>query len=156
MPLSVAISALISDGKILLVKRIKGDYVGLLALPGGKVEKDEHLSEAAVREIREESGIDSEFKCHLGFVSELLVENDIIIKHLLLHICELSPKSTQITTGQEGKLEWYPLSEIESMKDRIIPSDFLMIEKIITRKEGNYYNCVLEKVGDEYFLRKFE
>jgi len=36
LPLAVAISALIKDNQILLIKRLKGDYVGLLGLPGGK------------------------------------------------------------------------------------------------------------------------
>ena len=39
LPLAVAISALIKDNQILLIKRLKGDYVGLLGLPGGKIEK---------------------------------------------------------------------------------------------------------------------
>ena len=39
LPLAVAISALIKDNKILLIKRLRGDYVGLLGLPGGKIEK---------------------------------------------------------------------------------------------------------------------
>jgi len=134
----------------------RGDYVGLWGLPGGKVEKNEHLSEAAIREILEESGIESDFKNYLGFVSEHLMENGDIIRHFLLHVCELIPKSISITNNQEGELSWFDLNEIERMKDKIIPSDFLMIEKIIKNKEKNYYNCILEKVGDSYTLRKWE
>jgi len=89
LPLSIAISALIKDNKILLIKRKKGDYVGLLGLPGGKIEKGEHVGEAAVREILEESGIACEFRNHLGFVSEHLVENGEVSNHFLLHVCEL-------------------------------------------------------------------
>ena len=156
LPLAVAISALIKDNKILLIKRIKGDYVGLLGLPGGKIEKNEHLSQAAVREIREESGIESEFKSHLGFVSELLMEKGEIVGHFLLHVCELHPKTTDITNDQEGKLEWFDLDNLRQMREKIIPSDFLMIEKIIKNKEKGYYDCVLEKSGDAYILIKFE
>lgn len=156
LPLSVVISALIHENKILLIKRKKGDYVGLLALPGGKVEKNEHLSQAAVREILEESGIQSEFKKHLGFVSELLIEENNVMEHFMLHICELEPKNTIISNDVEGKLEWFNLSELENMKDKIIPSDYHIIEKIVLKREKEYYNSVLEKVKDEYILRKFE
>jgi ADP-ribose pyrophosphatase YjhB (NUDIX family) len=156
LPLSVVISALIYEDKILLIKRKKGDFVGLLALPGGKVERDEHLSQAAVREILEESGIESEFKKHLGFVSELLIENNNIMEHFLLHICELEPKTIIISNDVEGKLEWFNLSELEKLKEKIIPSDYHIIEKIVMKKEKEYYNSVLEKVKDEYILRKFE
>ncbi|MCD6094481.1 NUDIX domain-containing protein [bacterium] len=43
-PLSVVISALIKNNQILLIKRVRGDYIGLWGLPGGKIEKEEHLS----------------------------------------------------------------------------------------------------------------
>ncbi len=169
LPLSIAISALIKDDKILLIKREKGDYVGLLGLPGGKIEKDEHISKAATREIYEESKIKSEFKKYLGIVSEHLIENGEITNHFLLHLCELEPKTTEVVNGREGELNWFSLDKIKSMKDKIIPSDFLMIEKMIVkgskynlpacrqgREPTNYYDCVLEKIGDNYVLNKFE
>lgn len=155
-PLPVAISAVIHQNKILLIKRIRGDYAGYWALPGGKIEKYEHLSQAATREIFEESGIDAQFNSHLALVSEHLVENGNVLTHLLLHICELTPKSTNITNTSEGLLNWFSLDKIEENKNIIIPSDVLMIEKIIKNKESNYYDCILEKIGDNYFLKKFE
>lgn len=155
-PLSVAISALIHQNKILLIKRVRGDYIGLWGLPGGKIEKDEHLSAAAIREIFEESGIESEFNNHLAIVSEHLMEKGNILKHLLLHVCELTPKFINIINNTEGILNWFDLDKIEEHKHIIIPSDVLMIEKIIKNRESTYYNCILEKVGDNYLLRKFE
>lgn len=156
LPLSIVIAALIKDNKLLLIKRVKGDYIGLLGLPGGKIEKGEHPSEAAVREINEESGIESDFKEHLGFVSEHLIEGGEVAQHFLLHICELLPKTSDILNDQEGKLEWFDLDKLLDMKDKIIPSDFLMIEKLIKNREKGYFNCVIEKIGDEHHLRKFE
>ena len=156
LPLAVAISALIKNNQILLIKRLRGDYVGLLGLPGGKIEKNEHLSEAAIREILEESGIESDFKDHLGFVSEHLIGNGHVLQHFLLHICELEPKTTDILNDSEGKLAWFNLDDLQNLKEKIIPSDFLIIEKIIKDREKRYYNCILEKNGDNYFLKKFE
>jgi len=155
-PLSVVISALIKNNQILLIKRIRGDYIGLWGLPGGKIEKEEHLSEAAKREILEESGIESCFKNYLGFVSEHLIENGKILQHFLLHICELEPKTTEILNDSEGKLDWFHLDYLPSFKEKIIPSDFLIIEKIVKNKEKKYYNCIIEKKGNIYLLKKFE
>ncbi len=154
--MSIAVAVVIWKKKLLLIERGKGNYKGLLGLPGGKVEKNEHVSTAAVRELREESGIHASFRAHLGVVSELLVENGATLQHFILHVCELHPLSTDITTDAEGVLNWYDLDLLVSMKDKIIPSDFVIIERLVRRKEKEYFDCTLEKVGDEYILRKFE
>lgn len=156
LPLAVAISVLIKDNQILLIKRLRGDYAGLFGLPGGRIERKEHLSEAATREILEESGIESKFKNYLGFVSEHLIEGGNVLQHFLLHICELEPKTTEILNDSEGELIWFNLEDLPNMEDKIIPSDFLIIENIVKNREKGYYNCILEKRRDSYRLKKFE
>ncbi len=156
LPLSVAVAALVHENKILLIKRVKGDYIGYWALPGGKVEKDEHLSQAAIREIIEESKIESEFKGHLGLVSEHLIKENKIDMHFMLHLCELEPKSIDFEEQEEGKLKWFDLDSIENHENNIIPSDYLMIQNMVKNKNGNYFDCVIEEIGDNHTLKKFE
>jgi len=50
--------------QVLLIKRGKEPFHGMLALPGGYVRHDEDLDEAAVRELGEETGVDGR-KLHL-------------------------------------------------------------------------------------------
>jgi 8-oxo-dGTP pyrophosphatase MutT (NUDIX family) len=46
------------DGRVLLLRRSEtGDHVGEWDLPGGKVEGDENVAEAAIREVKEEIGL---------------------------------------------------------------------------------------------------
>ncbi len=155
-PLPVAIAALIQNNHILLIKRIKGSFIGFWGLPGGKIEKKEHVSQAAVREIEEETGIKSEFKNHIGFISEHLVENNQVMQHFLLHLCELRASDFTLKPGKEGALEWFDLNTLQQNKERIIPSDYVMIEKMIKNKGKNYYNCVVHKQGEEHTLIEFE
>ena len=54
----------IKDGKILLLKKFFGDWV----LPKGKIEKEETTSITALREVREESGVEARIQKKLGWI----------------------------------------------------------------------------------------
>ena len=56
-PFVTADAVVIQSGHILLVERGNAPGKGLLALPGGFVDHDERIRDAAVRELREETGI---------------------------------------------------------------------------------------------------
>jgi ADP-ribose pyrophosphatase YjhB (NUDIX family) len=50
-------AAIIRNGEVLVVRRARPPAQDLFSLPGGIVEKGETLSDAIVREVREETGI---------------------------------------------------------------------------------------------------
>jgi len=57
-PVPAAGAIVIKDGKILLVKRAVIPRVGWWCIPAGFMEWSEHPSQTAVRELREETGLD--------------------------------------------------------------------------------------------------
>ena len=59
-PRCAASAAVFREGEVLLVQRGKGALAGLWSLPGGHIEPGETARGAAVREVREETGIDAE------------------------------------------------------------------------------------------------
>lgn len=59
-PIAATIAAVIHDGRVLLVRRANPPDAGLWGFPGGKVDAGETLEAAAVRELREETGIHGE------------------------------------------------------------------------------------------------
>ena len=54
--------AVIKDGALLMVKRGRGPNAGMWAIPGGKVDYGESMPAAAIRELREETGIVAEIE----------------------------------------------------------------------------------------------
>jgi len=65
------------DGKFLLIQEGKRGREGLYNLPGGHVEADETLAEAAVREVKEESGYDVEVTGFLGMYQTVYTEKQM-------------------------------------------------------------------------------
>jgi len=61
-------AAIVRDGRILLVKRLKAPEAGCWNLPGGKVDFGERAAEAVRREVAEELGVAVETTRSLGFV----------------------------------------------------------------------------------------
>ena len=61
----------IRDDTVLLHQRVKDPNRGLWVAPGGKLEPDESPSECAIREMREESGLEIEAPLLRGIMTEI-------------------------------------------------------------------------------------
>ena len=64
-PFLAASCAVFREGRVLVAARGRPPLRGVFSLPGGLVETGETLAEAALRELREETGIEAEI---VGFV----------------------------------------------------------------------------------------
>ena len=58
-PVAAVSAAIFRGERVLLVERGKGRLAGLWSLPGGHIELGEKATDAALREVREETGIDA-------------------------------------------------------------------------------------------------
>src|SRR2546426_1892167 len=68
---SVAVDGIVlQDGKLVAVRRKNEPYRGMPALPGGFVELGETTVEAVVREVREETGLETRVKRLVGVFSD--------------------------------------------------------------------------------------
>jgi 8-oxo-dGTP diphosphatase len=78
----VGVGVLIRDGeKYLLIKRAAEPDEGLWSVPGGLVEVGEKAVEAAVREAREETGLNVEILEILGVVDKIVNDEEGKIKY---------------------------------------------------------------------------
>ncbi len=68
-------AAILRDGRLLLVKRLKAPEAGMWSLPGGKVDFGERVADAVKREIAEELGVEIALKRPLGVVELIGAEH---------------------------------------------------------------------------------
>lgn len=138
-PIVVAIirripSGLADEEKFLLIQRKSQPYAGRWALVGGKWDFGETLDQAIVREVWEETGLETTFTSLQGLVSERLVPangQNSPPAHFLIFVCLLEPGSGQAGERDEGAVDWFSRAEIEQLhaQQAIIPSDYTMLQR---------------------------
>lgn len=150
---NVVIGIVIKEDKILLIKRERGDFPGLWAIPGGKVEECEHLNEAIEREMFEEIGIKMEFKELLGFSTEIMHDKE---KTSMLYICLLEMNPTDKITNPEFEYKFFSKDEIIN-SDNIVKSDKLFIKTFYIDKSTTYLplDCYKDDNGI-YYWKQFD
>lgn len=155
-PTDIVLTAIIMDGKILLLKRDNAPYTGYWGFPGGKIKFGENIKEAAAREAREETGLDCEFEALRGIASEIIKpqNRNYECKHFMLFVCQLKPKQLQLTQSIEGEVQWFELSKLP---DKVNPSDLAMLKEFIVENQRSLplHNVFVREAEQNYFLEAF-
>ena len=153
----VALAAVRSVRGILLIRRERAPFKGLWGMPGGKMRYGEHLDEAVKREVLEEAGLSTTFWRLRGVVTEKLYDGDRLSMHYLLMVCEVFSRSVKLRRSAEGELRWFDPRLLSEHWDAVIPSDRLMLEKLVLREPREfYYRCRVRKRGEGYSVEMFE
>jgi ADP-ribose pyrophosphatase YjhB (NUDIX family) len=103
-PILAASVAVMRDGCVLLASRGRPPGEGLYSLPGGRVETGETLAAAALRELREEVGVEAEVIGRLGWV-EFIERDDRgrVREHLVVAAHAAIWTAGEPRTGPEAK-----------------------------------------------------
>lgn len=121
-----------ADGpRYLLIRRKKEPYIGRWALIGGKWDYGETLAEAAEREVREETTLETTFAGLRAVVSERVVNPDEsqVNAHYLILLCTLIVTSGTAQEQGEGAVAWFTRQDIEALHQQqlFVPSDYAML-----------------------------
>jgi len=114
MPI-VGVGALIQDGeRYLLIKRAAEPDAGFWSIPGGLVEVGEKVEDAAVREAKEETGLDVEVVELLGVVDKIVRDEDSRIKfHFVIVDYLVTPKGGSLRAASDAlEARWVKAEEI--------------------------------------------
>ena len=101
-------AAIVSDGRILLVKRRRAPEAGRWNLPGGKVDFLERIEDAIRREVREETGVSIRL-VRMLHVTEMLGQDG---QHWVSPVWLAEVDEGQARNREPDKaeaVEWFPL-----------------------------------------------
>lgn len=106
-----------SNNQVLLQTRKKQPYLGIINIPGGKVQFGETTKEAGIRELYEESRLKAQ-STKLRIVDEIRTydHKNEIYAHIIayIHICYDFCGELQ-KENQEGEMKWYSLNEVKNL-----------------------------------------
>jgi ADP-ribose pyrophosphatase YjhB (NUDIX family) len=115
--IAVAVSAFIQDdqGRILMIRRTDND---LYSIPGGQVEPGETLTQAAVREVKEETGIDIQVVGLIGIYSDpshVIAYDDGEVRQEFSICFRARPTGGRLTTSDESsEVAWLNQRQLDS------------------------------------------
>jgi 8-oxo-dGTP diphosphatase len=108
--------AVFKDRKVLLVKRARPPFAGLWSLPGGKTEGDEAPREAALRELKEETGIEADVEGVVDLIKIPSDEQDDCVTNYRLTVFYGQPIGGSLKPGGDAEAaEWVHLDDIEDL-----------------------------------------
>ena len=122
-----ASAAIFRGLEVLLVERGKAPLQGLWSLPGGHIEAGEPARTAAVREIREETGVVAEIGGLLD-IHELFrrsQEGRLVAHYLLVVFCGRWVAGEPTPGGDAAAARFVPVSAIDTLRTTDAAPDFI-------------------------------
>lgn len=108
--IKIAVDSIVAKGnKILLLKRAIQPFKDKLTLPGGMVEHGETVEQAAIREVKEETGLEVKLKTILGVYSDPIRDPRF---HSVSVVFIAEPIKGKLKSSFEGIVKWYNINEI--------------------------------------------
>jgi len=157
-PLSVVLIALFDKNKILLAKRKREPYKGFYGILGGRQTFGMLTKDVVKKEVLEETGFSAkEDSIRVrGLYSEILLDKEGNPKdHFIFRTCkaEVDKKvSENLEVTDIEKLKWFDLPLTEEIKRRIIPTDLIMLEHILSERDYDFKEFVMKETGNPNVL----
>ncbi len=130
-PLPGVVVVIENDGAVLLGRRRGGFGAGKWGLPQGYVEYEEDYLTAAIREVKEETGLDVEIRAIINVVSNLLSPD----LQTLAIVLRAGVAGGDLRAGDDlESLEWFPLSG--SLPEMAFEADTMIIERVRMKLEA--------------------
>ncbi len=140
---SVGVGAVvIKENTVLMIKRGKPPRAGHWSLPGGGQELGETVFEGAVREIKEETGVDIEVLGLIDVIDSISRKDSVVTHHYTIVDVLARWTGGQAVAGDDAMdAAWFSLRECQELDIwsetwRIIRLGFEMMESLETRSRA--------------------
>jgi ADP-ribose pyrophosphatase YjhB (NUDIX family) len=101
-PILAASVAVFHEGRVLIARRARAPMMGLYSLPGGVVEVGETLREAALRELKEEVGLEAEIVAFIDHIEPIAREGARVREHYVVAAFLARWRSGEARLGPEA------------------------------------------------------
>lgn len=131
---------------ILVQTRLKEPYFGFMGFIGGKVRFGETIQEAALRELKEETGLEAECRYKYTLHELIYSKENKLLEDKYFNIVYANKTKGQLTNSREGKNKW--IEEQAFLKEKNTFYDIQYILSLLNSPTPRF----IEK---EYFVEKF-
>ncbi len=152
VPIIIVMITQKGDERILMIKRNYYPYKGYWSMIGGKLEGNESVREAVLREVREETGLEAEFLGIKSVIHERLMENGISNFTSVIFFCHAEVGGEDVIQSHEGELEWFRPDGLDGL--RMVHSDKWMIENLSEKSIEVPHVIMEEREGEIVSFRE--
>lgn len=138
-----AAGIVIQDGKWLVVKKRYGGLKGLWSIPAGFVNEGETVDQAAVREVLEETGIETVVEDIVGLRTGVI--NETISDNMVVFLLQQTGGTLSI---QQGELEDVAFMTKEQLEAD--PNTSMMVHLFLQQMKEKCFEKVTPNPGDVY------
>ncbi len=113
-----AAGAIVHQGRVLMVRHTYGEKRGCWALPGGYATHDERLDQTAVREVREETGMEAEVVDAIGLRTRYTERGGAVFVLFRMHPLSGQPVPDRV---EVDRISWFSATEVAAMDGALLP-----------------------------------
>lgn len=125
------------DNKLLMVQEASQDCYGLWTFPAGHLDEPEKITDAAIREVYEETGCKVKLTGVLPI--KLITKNDGTQRLHIRFVAEVLEESSNFNKEEILDVKWIDIKEVKNMTSKELRSHDLSIQQLEDLENNKIY-----------------